>query len=44
VGPIDPTIAHFSMVTDGNGISLAMIDVDAGDPTDVGARIGMAMR
>jgi hypothetical protein len=44
VGSIDPTIKYLSMVTDGDGISMTMINVDPLDDTNVGAKIGLGAR
>jgi hypothetical protein len=44
VEPIDPAIVYFSMVTDGQGITITLIGVETYDPTDVSARIGLASR
>jgi hypothetical protein len=44
VGPIDSAIKYFSMVTDGDGISMTILGVETYDPTDVSARIGLAAR
>jgi hypothetical protein len=43
-GAPGPSIRYFSMTTDGDGISIAVIEVNPLDDTDVAARIGLAAR
>lgn len=44
VGSIDSTIKYLSMVTDGDGISMAIISVNPLDDTNVAAKIGLGAR